>query len=273
MADSHLGPYRVAAYNTAQQSENKIHDDAVASRFGFRGGLVPGAEIYAYMTHLPVQRWGRAWLERGLSTCRFVSPVYDGEIAEIGATETGSGLAMEVHSQGVLCATGEASLPASAEAAPPLDMFREVTPPPPDTRPPADEASLAPGTWLGTRPLEVTPDFAVKYLADVRETADRYVQEGFVHPGLMARLGNAALTHNVVLGPWIHVGSTIAHLSAAMIGETLSLCGRVTDNYERKGHRFVEIDALVLAGGSRAVARLRHVAIYRPRQAPLSPGA
>jgi hypothetical protein len=58
MPQSPLGPYQVEAFNTAAQSENKIHDDAVARRFGFKGGLVPGVEVYAYMTHVPVARWG-----------------------------------------------------------------------------------------------------------------------------------------------------------------------------------------------------------------------
>ncbi len=75
MAQSSLASYQVKAFNTAQQSENKIHDDAVARRFGFQGGLVPGVEVYAYMTHLPVARWGRAWLERGTAECRLIKPV------------------------------------------------------------------------------------------------------------------------------------------------------------------------------------------------------
>ncbi len=78
---SNLQPYHVAAYNTAKASENKIHDDATAKRFGFRGGLVGGVHVYAYMTHLPVQRWGRAWLERGTGDARFGKPVYEGDIA------------------------------------------------------------------------------------------------------------------------------------------------------------------------------------------------
>jgi len=40
-----LETYRVAAYNTAKQSENKMHDDTVARRFGFSGGLVPGVDV------------------------------------------------------------------------------------------------------------------------------------------------------------------------------------------------------------------------------------
>ena len=74
MPQSSLGLYHVEAFNTAKESENKIHDDAVARRFGFKGGLVPGVEVYAYMTHLPVARWGRAWLDRGSAECRLLKP-------------------------------------------------------------------------------------------------------------------------------------------------------------------------------------------------------
>src|SRR5437868_8171445 len=84
---SRLEPYRVSAYNTAHQSENKIHDDTVARRFGFSGGLVPGVDVMAYMMHLPVATWGRAFLERGLIDARFVKPVYDGEMVEVTGEE------------------------------------------------------------------------------------------------------------------------------------------------------------------------------------------
>ena len=57
--------YRVEAYNLSHASENKIHDDTVAQKLGFAGGLVPGVEVYAYACHPLVERWGRAWLERG----------------------------------------------------------------------------------------------------------------------------------------------------------------------------------------------------------------
>jgi acyl dehydratase len=106
-----LSPYRVEAFNTAKASENKIHDDAVARRFGFGGGLVPGVDVYAYMAHLPVARWGRAWLDRGAAECRFQKPVYDGDIATVAAVETAGGLDLRLQSRGVVCAVGRASLP------------------------------------------------------------------------------------------------------------------------------------------------------------------
>src|SRR5215469_14047320 len=109
-----LQPYRVSAFNAAKASENKIHDDATAKQFGFRGGLVGGVHVYAYMTHLPLQQWGRAWLERGTGEARFSKPVYEGDIAEIGAEETAEGLALKVTSHGELCAMGSAALPSGS---------------------------------------------------------------------------------------------------------------------------------------------------------------
>src|SRR5215207_1386516 len=109
-----IAPYRVSAYNTAKQSENKMHDDTVAKRFGFSGGLVPGVDVMAYMMHLPVAKWGRAFLERGLIEARFVKPVYDGEMADVTGEERNGVLAIQVESRGGLCATGTALLPAAA---------------------------------------------------------------------------------------------------------------------------------------------------------------
>ena len=38
-------PYRVRARNAATNSEDKIHPDDVARRYGFEGGLVPGVTV------------------------------------------------------------------------------------------------------------------------------------------------------------------------------------------------------------------------------------
>src|SRR5262249_16196378 len=100
---SYLGPYRVEAFNASKESENKIHDDNVARRFGFRGGLVPGVDVYAYMTHLPARRWGRAWLERGTTECRLLKPVYDGDAAVVSASESGGRLELQIRSHGAGC--------------------------------------------------------------------------------------------------------------------------------------------------------------------------
>src|SRR4051794_38964719 len=126
MTDQLVAPYRVRAFNTAHDSENKIHDDATARRFGFSGGLVPGVDVYGYMSHLPVTRWGRAWFERGTAECRFFKPVYDGEETIVTATESGAGIEISVESRGVLCASGRADLPEAATPAPEIGSFHQV---------------------------------------------------------------------------------------------------------------------------------------------------
>jgi acyl dehydratase len=68
-----------------------------------------------------------------------------------------------------------------------------------------------------------------------------------------------------VLGPWIHVGSKVQHCSIAKIGETLSVRAGVAANYEKKGHRFVDLDTLVIANDERPVAHILHTAIYKLR--------
>ena len=224
-----------------------------------------GVHVYAYMTHLPVTHWGRAWLERGTGDCKFAKPVYEGDIAEISAEETADRLALTVRSRDELCATGSAALLAVAGAVP-VAEFQSATPPEHDARPPADEQSLAVGRWLGMNPLHVTAEYHAQDLVDTRETDPLYAREGIVHPGTILRCCNWVLSHNVVLPAWMHVGSKVRNLGVAHVGDTLSARARVTQNYVHKGHKFVEVDALVLANGGVPLARVTHTAIYLPRQ-------
>ena len=149
MATHPLPTHSVLAFNLAAASENKIHDDTVARRFGFRGALVPGVEVFAYMAHVPVAHFGRAWLEQGEAACRFLKPVYDGDIARVTAAAVDDGLALVVESAGERCATGRASMPAP-QPAPAIDALPAGVPP--AERPKASEESLGVGRALGIAP-------------------------------------------------------------------------------------------------------------------------
>ena len=260
---SRIEAYRVEAYNTAKLSENKMHDDSVARRFGFSGGLVPGVDVMAYMMHLPVAQWGRAFLERGMIEARFVKPVYDGETAIVSGEDGNGVLAIEVESRGELCATGTAWLPASVPALSLADFSATA---PVAERRPVDAMSYRPGSWLGTVPRAWEGEAATEYLTDIRETDAIYAREGLGHPGLLQRVMNKVLVDNAILGPWIHVGSKMQLLSPFGRDDELTARARVTGNYEKKGHRFVELDALVVAGGHTPVAHCQHIAIYQPRE-------
>jgi acyl dehydratase len=260
---SAIETYRVSAYNTSKLSENKIHDDTVARKFGFSGGLVPGVDVFAYMIHIPVRKWGRAFLERGVIETRFVKPVYDGEFADVTAKESDGVLTIEVESRGEQCATGTASLPASAPSFS-LSDYRDASPV--AERKPVNAASYETEKWLGTIPRSWPADMAAEYLRDIREPDAIYGREGLGHPGLLQRMMNKVLVDNAILGPWIHVGSRMQLLSAGKVGDELTARAKVTGNYEKKGHRFVELDALVIANNKTPLAHCHHIAIYQPRE-------
>jgi MaoC like domain len=260
---SRLENYRVEAYNTAKLSENKMHDDTVAKRFGFSGGLVPGVDVMAYMMHMPVAKWGRAFLAHGLIEARFVKPVYDGETAGVSAVESDGVLTIEVESRGEICATGSASLPVSAPSFALADFTAVGAV---GERKPVSTSSYQVGQWLGTVPRDWAGEAARGYLADIRETDPIYTRENLGHPGVLQRVMNKVLVDNAILGPWIHVGSRMQLLSAANTGDEITARAKVVGNYEKKGHRFVELDALVVANGNTPLAHCWHIAIYQPRE-------
>src|SRR5438128_11873678 len=99
--------FRVRAHNAATDSENKIHDDQVASAYGFRGGLVPGVTMYGYLIPPVLERLGSRWLERGVIAVRFHAPCYEGET--VVARCDGSAVSAK-HEDGSLYASGTVSI-------------------------------------------------------------------------------------------------------------------------------------------------------------------
>ncbi|MDO9245771.1 MAG: hypothetical protein Q7U11_04760, partial [Phenylobacterium sp.] len=179
-----LEAYRVEAFNTAKLSENKMHDDSVALKYGFRGGLVPGIDILAYMIHVPVAKWSRAFLERGLIEARFIKPIYDGEVLLVQAEESSEGLSLTVE-HGEAKATGHASLAVTAPAFS-LASFPDTAPV--ATRKPIDADSYQLGKWLGTAPRSWQGKAGAEYRTGVREADPIYAREGLVHPGVLQQI-------------------------------------------------------------------------------------
>ncbi len=249
--------HEVVAFNTATESTNRMHDDAVAATFGFRGGLVPGVDVWAYLTRPCVDRWGTGFLEGGTMDARFLLPVYDGERVVCRLDEDGSLTA--TGPDGTVRAQGRAEL-----AEPPAVQTIEVADVP-DPVPGAEAALLAPGTALGTLRFHHRVGPAAQYLADVRETSDVYEGGAVAHPGSLARQANYVLSNSVRLGPWIHVSTRAHHRGLVHDGELMEVRGVVTDEREHKGHRFVDLDVEITAD-DRPVWSAAHTAIWRPRQ-------
>lgn len=257
--------YAVEAFNTATRSANRMHDDAVARTYGFRGGLVPGVDVWAYMTRPCVDRWGEAFLRGGTMSARFLAPVYDGEQVTVDLADDGALTA--AGPDGPPRAAGRAGLGtppdpvAIAERAADADV------------PDATAELLAPGTVLATLRFRYDAESAAAYLDDIRETSPVYGQGSVCHPGFLARQANYVLSSSVRLGPWIHVETAAWHRGLVVAGDDVEVRGQVREEYERKGHRFVGLDVEITADG-RPVWSARHTAIWQPRvTSPAAPPA
>ncbi|MGH7819788.1 MAG: MaoC family dehydratase [Candidatus Binatia bacterium] len=258
-----LPELRIRARNIASASENRIHDDAVARRYGFAGGLVPGIVVYGYMTRPLLDRFGLDWLARGVVAVRFLKPCYDGEEIVVRAEQRSEAIEVVVERGGEVCATGTASLPPAANEPP--DPAGWTAAALPKERPLASADSLRPETVLGTVVSRPDPRRAA-FAAAIGDDGSWYAgADAALHPGFVLGLANEALARNVALGPWIHAASDIESFSVAGANDALHARARVVDRFDRKGHELVVLDVLVLAGRDRVVQRIRHTAIYRPR--------
>lgn len=251
------------AFNTATASENKIHDDAVASRFGFTGGLVPGVDVFAYLAHEPMAKWGRDWLTRGQMQARFYKPVYDGDATTVTSDADGSdGMTFAVSARGDTCATGSAK---RTGASAPTVLLETAAMPAPDARPPASLGSLRIGQTLGALRDRYTRAEGLEHIAAVRDDPALYDDGRIANAAWLLRRANYVLADNVKLGPWIHVESAIDMHALLHDGEELEVRAVVADNVDTKGHLMVVLDVQMLSA-SRHIMSCRHWAIYEPRQ-------
>ncbi len=272
-AGAALPEFHVSAPAPTEPHENKIHEDELARQYGFKGGLVPGVTVYAWMTHPVVEALGLEWLERGEFQARFAKPIYYEESATIRATvaaRTAEAVTIDVaahNSVGEVCGTATMTLDRGSRPSAPVVAGYAVAPVPAE-RPHVTRAHLESLKVLGTPELDLTPTAAADYVARFGETLAVYAGTGApAHPGIHLDLSNRALDRNVRMSPWIHVESRGRHWSAARAGERLEMRGRVERLFEKRGHEFVEADLLLVAGGSRPVASIRHTAIYLLRKA------
>jgi hypothetical protein len=204
-----------------------------------------------------VDRWGEAFLTGSTMDGRFLLPVYDGEVVTVRLDEAGE--LTVTGPDGVVRATGRAALATDLPEPEQLEAAER-----PDPVPPATRDALAVGTTLGTLRFTYREDLAAIYLGEIRDDSSMYATGALCHPGFLARQANGVLFRNVVLGPWIHVSTRATHRGFVRSGDEIEVRGRVADEYERKGHRFVDLDVEVTANGS-SVWSAFHTAIWRPR--------
>ncbi len=260
------------AYNQATESDNRIHSDDVAKQYGFRGGLVPGVTVYAYLVHPAIEAWGTDWLGFGTASVVLRKPLYDGMKFDVKITSDGpdayTGDVFDA--DGVHCAHGSVGGSKSTDA-PPTRRGDSIVGPI-EGIPQASRSVLEGLRESGMGAVRFEWPGRTDYDRYTRDLADmpdlvRPDREGYANPGYTLGLANWALSRNVKLGPWIHVQSDVRNLGLIPAGSRLVAEARITDLFQRGGHEFVDLEVAAFIEPNTPVLAVTHRAIYQLRPA------
>lgn len=255
------------ARNTAPDSDNKIHDDAEARRYGFAGGLVPGVTLYAYSTRLAVATFGAAWLEGGSAECGFRRPVYEGERVRCEGEVVDGALTLLVLRDGIACARGRAASGGERESREPtVPLGGPVSEPLPELRP----GHVPIGVPLAPLHSVLTVEDAARYADDTDDPNPWYRGDSpfggpLAPPGWLAARQAPLIRHNFRFGPSIHVRSVIRHCAPAFAGRAYLTAGVIRETYEHNGNHYLVMDAETRDDQDRIVFRVEHTTIFSVR--------
>lgn len=284
-------PYVLTTRNVSVHSENKIHDDREAKRYGFKGGLVPGTAVYAHMTRPVVARFGEAWLARNSGVLTLLKPAYEGERLEVTVQPAAAGgdaaapanprasgadaIAPGANSRALrvsianagreVLATLDSAMPDPLPAPDPL--CRLVQPRTDAPRVPIGWDAVKVGEPL--RALVWEPGVAQQEEWCGGVSDDLPVYRGPrapVHPGLIVQAANRALGNHYVLKPWIHVGSRILTRGLLRVGQRVEVRAVPVERWEKKGHQYFRVYVALLAQDEPLV-EIWHTAIFTVRLA------
>lgn len=249
-----------------------MHSDDVARSFGFKAALVPGVTVFAHMTHPLVERFGEAWLARGVADVSFAKPAYEGnmlsvETAEDGASDSAQLCVVCKNEEGAELARLTSAAPAGAVTSP--DSLSTIQPAPPiEERPLVTWDLMEVGKPFPALTWRPTQADNLQWCADVRDDLSTYRggDTSLLHPGFVLRQANMVLRNRFTLPAWIHTGSRIVFHHALRAGQSYEVRAIPEEKWNRKGHEFVRLYVAIL-GTSQVAAEVIHTAIFRPRAA------
>lgn len=275
-----LTPSMVTAHNASLHSDNKIHDDEVAKRYGFAGGLVPGVTVFAYMVGPLACALGERWLTSGEALVTFVQPIYEQQSATSRATvlevrrgDGGGRIVFDIRAEnaaGDRCGTGTATVSSREPDGPvePPDYVQIDPGPAPSARPELQLESAPVGEVLARLVVPTTVETARDYASAVFDKNPLFILGSswgppLMHPGWLLSECNRIFTQSFSFGPWIHTRSHIRYLGPALAGRSFTFHGRMAEAYERRQHHYAVLDIFCLDDQGQQVMQVQHTAIFR----------
>ena len=252
------------ARNFSAESENKIHSDEIARRFGFTGALVPGVAVFGHLSVPLSRRYGERWLTCGLVTTRFLKPAYHGDTLTLTDRDA------DPNTVNVECRNASGVLLATA------DCVLESTQPAPTAQAqlqrPTQWTSRVEVNWETVRLEEPFPTYVwAPDAAHNSEYADRVEDDtplfaqGVLHPHAILSQANQVLVRHFIMPAWIHTGSEIRFRKLLRVGDAIEVRAVPIDKWERRGHQFLKLYIAYAVGGE-ITTEIQHTAIFRVAQ-------
>ena len=249
--------YHVVARNFSTHSENRMHSDEMASRYGFRGALVPGVAIYGHLVKPLVNHFDAAWLNDSCVEVKLIKPTYHGDELTIEWAGAGEDV-IATNQRGELVSIIAAATPQVISNEPrELGLEGELKLP---GRPDIAWDNVCIGEVFSPWAVQLSREENLRYRSEIGD--DDALYENHIHPHYLLSLANEALMQEYVMPAWIHVKSKITHRAALQVNDAVVLRSVVTDRYERKGHQFIAIH-LTFWRGEEIALDIEHQAIFR----------
>lgn len=285
---SELPPRTVVARNTAADEAESIHDDAYAARLGYRGGLVPGVTLLAYLTSTLLDAFGDPWPRSGRLRARFVRPAYEGESLAVHATVArrddrfgGVDVSLKcrlVRPDGDVCVEAEGSCLLGDAPPPKPGPWRNELPAghpriarADDDLPPLRPEALVVREELSPLTYRVTAEEAIAWAAQAGDEHPLYRdaspagERPIVHPAFFAADPIHLVRHNFAHKATIHAASDLAYQGVGWVDSEYTVYGYIAKVYERKGNHYLVVDTLTVDQDGREIVRNRHTSLIRLR--------
>ncbi|NKC01770.1 MAG: hypothetical protein GKR90_25175 [Pseudomonadales bacterium] len=234
-----MAQYEVTARNFSESSENRMHSDDIAQKFGFKGALVPGVAVYGHLTHPLVERFGENWLANSVCDLRLLKPAYDGDRLILSLSETDDQQTVQCHNtDGELLATLISSIPDTLPAPEPKSVFESPTKS--NGRVEIEWDQIEVNQPFNEWQLTIDQETNDTYASQVADTLPLYAQ-GLVHPHFLLSSANKALMEEYVMPTWIHVGSETRHRVPVRVNDRLTVRSVPLERWQKKGHEFIRL--------------------------------
>ena len=266
-----ISTLQILALNDAEESENRIHSDDIAAKYGFKGALVSGVNVFGYLTQPLVRIYGEQWLEKGMLDVLFMKPAYQDDLLTISTenlddtSDQRSHLTSAHNEAGQLLARLESWLPTNM---PKLNELAHSDGGKAIKR--RKKISWDAIVLKEPAPLHLWCPSAEENQAHVqvqRDQSSLYQGEGqYVHPYFLLDACNRALMRMFILPAWVHTGSKLVLREGIRVGDSLEVLTIPIEKWERKGHQFIKL-YIAMRKGNDVALEVEHTAIFRLAEA------